>query len=38
MKERTLVWEEVNELICGYANGLITDVELGDMLDLIPDC
>ena len=30
--------EEVNRLIVGYANGLITDVELGDMLDLIPDC
>ena len=30
--------EEINGLIVGYANGLITDVELSDMLDLIPNC
>ena len=29
--------ERVNELVVGYANGLITDVELGDMLDLLPN-
>ena len=29
--------ERVNELFVGYANGLITDVELDDMLDLLPN-
>lgn len=27
----------VDELFIGYANGLITDVELDDMLDLLPN-
>jgi len=29
--------ERVNELVVGYANGMITDVELDDMLDLLPN-
>ena len=29
--------EKVNELVVGYANGMITDVELDDMLDLLPN-
>jgi len=29
--------EKVNELVVGYANGMITDVELDEMLDLLPN-
>ena len=29
--------ERINELVVGYANGMITDVELDDMLDLLPN-